>query len=87
MAQGLAAQGYIITASGSAQAADGTGVLMVGTRVQGDTMARPMMVASGTQSLAGIDQLFQQGYAIVGIADEFDPKTFRLVVQDWIGER
>jgi hypothetical protein len=87
VAQGLAAQGYIITASGSAQAADGTGVLMVGTRVQGDTMARPMMVASGTQSLAGIDQLFQQGYAIVGIADESDPKTFRLVVQDWIGER
>jgi hypothetical protein len=87
VAQGLAAQGYIITASGSAQAADGTGVLMVGTRVQGDTMARPMMVASGTQGLAGIDQLFQQGYAIVGIADESDPKTFRLVVQDWIGER
>jgi hypothetical protein len=87
VAQGLAAQGYIITASGSAQAADGTGVLMVGTRVQGDTMARPMMVASRTQGLAGIDQLFQQGYAIVGIADEFDPKTFRLVVQDWIGER
>jgi hypothetical protein len=87
VAQGLAAQGYIITASGSAQAADGTGVLMVGTRVQGDTMARPMMVASGTQSLAGIDQLFQQGYAIVGIADEFDPKTFRFVVLDWIGER
>ncbi|WP_433967670.1 hypothetical protein [Tunturiibacter gelidiferens] len=35
VAQSLAAHGYIITASGTAQAADGSGVLMVGTRVQG----------------------------------------------------
>jgi hypothetical protein len=87
VARSLAAQGYIITASGSAQAADGTGVLMVGTRVQGDTMPRPVMVVPLSQVLAGLKQLFQQGYAIVGIADEFDFKTSRLVVQDWIGER
>jgi hypothetical protein len=34
VAQSLAAQGYIVAASGSDQAADGSGVRMVGTRVQ-----------------------------------------------------
>ena len=61
--------------------------LMVGTRVQGDTMPRPMLVVSRTQDPTGIDQLFQQGYAVVCVSDEMDPDTFRLVVQDWIGER
>ena len=60
-AAGLAAQGYIITATGLA---DSTGdVYFVGTRVQGDTMARPFMVATGSQ----VSTLQQQGYATVGI--------------------
>jgi hypothetical protein len=86
VAQGLAAQGYIITASGSTQAADGTGVLMVGTRVQGDTMPRPMMIVPLAQEAAGLDQLFQQGYAIVGVANEFGTGPAG-VMRDWIGER
>ncbi|HXW63501.1 MAG TPA: hypothetical protein VEK74_00340, partial [Burkholderiaceae bacterium] len=60
-AAGLAAQGYIITATGLA---DSTGdVYFVGTRVQGDTMARPFMVATGSQ----VSTMQQQGYATVGI--------------------
>lgn len=60
-AAGLAAQGYIITAIGQA---DNLGNLyLVGTRVQGDTMARPFIAAPGGSQ----DQLMQQGYAIVGV--------------------
>jgi hypothetical protein len=86
VAQGLAAQGYIITASGSTQAADGTGVLMVGTRVQGDTMPRPMMIVPLAQESAGLNQLFQQGYAIVGVSNEFGTGPAG-VMRNWIGER
>jgi len=36
---------------------------LIGTRVQGDTLARPFIAApGGTQN-----QLMQQGYAIVGV--------------------
>jgi hypothetical protein len=87
VAQGLAAQGYIITASGSTQAADGTGVLMVGTRVQGDTMPRPMMIVPLAQDSAGVTQLFQQGYAIVGVSNEFGTGPAGVIMRDWIGER
>jgi hypothetical protein len=60
-AASLAAQGYIITAIG--QADDLGNLYLVGTRVQGDTMARPFIAApGGTQN-----QLMQQGYAIVGV--------------------
>lgn len=60
-AAGLAAQGYIITAIGQA---DNLGNLyLVGTRVQGDTMARPFIAAPGGSQ----DQLMQPGYAIVGV--------------------
>jgi len=61
-AAGLAAQGYIITATGLY---DSSGdVYIVGTRVQGDTMARPfMVVATGSQ----FSTMQQQGYATVGI--------------------
>jgi hypothetical protein len=61
VAAGLAAQGYIITAIGQA---DNLGNLyLVGTRVQGDTMARPFIAAPGGSQA----QLMQQGYAIVGV--------------------
>lgn len=57
----LAAQGYAITAIGQA---DSNGNLyLVGTRVQGDTMARPFIAAPGGSQ----EQLQQQGYAIVGV--------------------
>jgi hypothetical protein len=60
-AASLAAQGYIITAIGQS---DNLGNLyLVGTRVQGDTMARPFVAASGGSQT----QLMQQGYAIVGV--------------------
>ncbi|HWW21367.1 MAG TPA: hypothetical protein VNZ06_11215 [Steroidobacteraceae bacterium] len=69
----LASEGYIITATGLA---DGTGdILLVGTRVLGDTMPRPFMSASGAQ----VRTLQQQGYAIVGVifnAALNDPYTF-----------
>lgn len=61
VAAGLAGQGYIITAIGQA---DNLGNLyLVGTRVQGDTMARPFIAAPGGSQA----QLMQQGYAIVGV--------------------
>jgi len=60
-AAGLAAQGYIVTAIGQA---DSLGNLyLVGTRVQGDTMARPFIASPGGSQA----QLMQQGYAIVGV--------------------
>jgi hypothetical protein len=61
-AANLAAQGFIITATGLA---DSTGnILLVGTRVQGDTMARPFVVAQGSPA---IQAMMQQGYANVGV--------------------
>jgi len=72
-AASLAAQGYIITAIGQA---DSSGNLyLVGTRVQGDTMARPFMAVPGG---VAENQLMQQGYAIVGIifdSTQTDPYT------------
>ena len=60
-AASLAAQGYIITAIG--QADDLGDLYLVGIKVQGDTMARPFIAASGGSQ----NQLMQQGYAIVGV--------------------
>jgi hypothetical protein len=77
-ASALAAQGYIITAIGQA---DGTGDLyLVGTRAQGDTVARPFQAVSGSSKLQTSQQ---QGYAIVGVVVDLtqnDPYT-------WLGER
>jgi hypothetical protein len=59
----LAAQGYILTAmtpSGS-----GDSYILVGTRVQGDTMSRPFM--SAAQGIPGPIPLMQQGYAMVAV--------------------
>jgi hypothetical protein len=60
-AANLAAEGYIITASGSADAAGE--VFLVGTRVQGDTMPRPFMSARSQQ----VPMMLEQGYAIVAV--------------------
>lgn len=74
-AASLAAQGYIITAIGPA---DYLGNLyLVGTRVQGDTMARPFVAAQGNSA---IQTMMQQGYANIGVivndSNQTDPATY-----------
>ena len=74
-AANLAAQGFIITASGLA---DGSGnVVLVGTRVQGDTMPRPFVAAQGSSA---IQAMTQQGYAnvavIVDLSNPSNPYTY-----------
>jgi hypothetical protein len=59
-AAGLAAQGYIITAAGLADNAGD--VVLIGTRVQGDSMARPFKTAQASS----VATLMQEGYATVG---------------------
>lgn len=78
-AASLAAQGFIITATGLA---DGSGnVVLVGTRVQGDTMARPFVAAQGSSA---IQAMMQQGYASVGvIVDNSNPTN----PYTYLGER
>jgi hypothetical protein len=61
-ASNLAAQGYIITASGRED--DAGDVILVGTRVQGDTLPRPFVAAQG--DLQG-QMMEQQGYANVAV--------------------
>jgi hypothetical protein len=64
-AAGLAAQGYIITAIGGSDSSDS--FLVVGTRVQGDSMARPFVTAaSGSQTAT----VWQPGYATVGVVQD-----------------
>jgi hypothetical protein len=82
VAQQLAAQGYIITAMGGT-AADG--ILLVGTRVHGDTMPRPIKVIDVPQD-GGPAVLNQQGYAVVGLLYNFD-SSGNLLANYWIGER
>ena len=59
----LANAGYIITALGGNPT---TGFLLVGTRVQGDSLARPVLVVS-PKSGSDLDQLMKSGDAIVGL--------------------
>lgn len=60
MVQDLAAGGYIVTASTSTYAADGSGLTIVGTRFKGDTTPRPFL-----EEDVGMDQLMSGGYALV----------------------
>jgi hypothetical protein len=64
VAAGLAAQGYIITAFGGSNLNDS--YLLVGTRVQGDTMARPFVAC--TEDL--FTEVMQPGYALVGVLQD-----------------
>jgi hypothetical protein len=82
VAQQLAAEGYIITAIGGT-AADG--ILLVGTRVHGDSLARPMMVANLAADESP-ENIYQQGYAVVGFVYIVD-STGDLLAGYWIGER
>jgi hypothetical protein len=69
-AASLAAQGFIITATGLADSSGN--VLLVGTRVQGDTMARPFVAAQGSSA---IQAMMQQGYANVGVIVDLSNPT------------
>jgi hypothetical protein len=81
VASSLAAQGYIITAIGDDPTNGASGVVMVGTRVQGDTQPRQILVGP----LASTEgQITQEGYAIVGVVQYFSGTTLNGVI---IGER
>jgi hypothetical protein len=71
----LAAQGYIITAFGGNTT---DGFLLVGTRVQGDSLPRPIRIVPLGQQAA---QLWQPGYAIVAVLQNPDYSL------TYIGER
>ena len=64
VATDLAQAGYIITALGGDYS---DGILLVGTRVKGDSMPRPIMIIPAGQSPLA---LFQGGYAIVALINE-----------------
>jgi hypothetical protein len=81
--EALASQGYILTASGCTQAADGSGVVLVGTRVQGDTMPRPVMIGD---LLTGTElAVFAQGYANVAVVKLL--LNGAPVIVNYVGER
>jgi len=64
-ATNLAQQGYIITARGRAD--DGGSLYLVGTRVRGDTLARPFTVAHNSSEE---QSMLNEGYAIVGVLED-----------------
>lgn len=80
----LAGQGYIITAIEGQDTVDGSGVLVVGTRVKGDTMPRPIMVSPPEDS--AFNALTGQGYAMVAVANN-TAESGALVFKNFIGER
>jgi hypothetical protein len=69
-AASLAAEGFIITATGLADSSGN--ILLVGTRVQGDSMPRPFVAAQGSTA---IQAMMQQGYANVGVIVDFSNPT------------
>ncbi len=78
-AAALAAQGYIITAIGQADSSGG--LLLVGTRVHGDTLPRPFVSA---RSSSDYQSLQQHGYAIVGVIVDL---TQAVEPYTYLGER
>ena len=80
-AANLASQGYIITAVGIADSA--TDIVLVGTRVQGDTMPRPFM----STAIANDPTMFQQGYAMVASITYPSPTMADTYTIAYLGER
>jgi hypothetical protein len=80
VAASLAAQGYTLTAMGGD---DADGLVLVGTRVKGDTLARPVLIAAGATRAATEAQIQQQGYAIVGAVETVagDPTTLSVIAE------
>jgi hypothetical protein len=74
----LAAEGYIITATGIVD--DSGTVVLVGTRLAGDTAPRPFMAAQGGVQISAMQS---QGYATVGVI--FNPAT--TLNYTYLGER
>jgi hypothetical protein len=83
VATNLASEGYIITAIEGQDTVDGSNVLVVGTRVKGDTLARPFLVVS---SAANLNQITAQGYAVVGVVNNTDASG-DLLFKNFLGER
>jgi hypothetical protein len=54
----------------------------VGTRVKGDSMARPILIVPLGGDLAPLSK----GYAVVGLAYEYNASS-QLIANPWIGER
>lgn len=79
----MANAGYILTASGTTHAADGSGVVLVGTRVLGDTMPRPVM--AGDLFSAVTATIMTQGYAVVATTRVY--QGLSLTTQKVVGER
>jgi hypothetical protein len=80
-AANLASQGYIITAIGLADSA--ADIVLVGTRVQGDTMPRPFM----STAIANDPTVFQQGYAMIGTIDYPSPTVPNTLATIVLAER
>lgn len=91
VATNLANAGYIITAIGGGDSLsiepnpNADSVIMVGTRVKGDTMSRPILTVIEPPT-ASLTQMEQQGYAVVGVLFK-DDSTGNLLTRTWIGER
>jgi hypothetical protein len=82
VAKQLSAEGYIITALGGT-AADG--LLLVGTKVHGDTLPRPFLFQN-TVTGGNPNALANGGYAIIGFLVNLDSEG-NLLANDWIGQR
>jgi hypothetical protein len=76
-ATALATAGYIITAIGELDDHAGT-VILVGTRVQGDTLPRSMLIVTWGYGQDGVSfaGLEQGGYAPIGILQTFGNSTY-----------
>ncbi len=72
----IASDGYVITALGRD---GGGGLIFVGSRVAGDTIARPLLV---TTNELEVDPLLRRGYAIVGWVSDPGANTWT-----WIGQQ
>jgi hypothetical protein len=87
-ATALANAGYIITAIGGGDAignaANADSVIMVGTRVQGDTLPRPVQIVSEPPSPPSF-AILEQGYSVVGVVFHVDASGN--LTRTWIGER
>ena len=82
----LANEGYILTADGGTQAVDGSGIILVGTRVQGDTMPRPINVGAYTTTSDSSTVTTQSGYASVAVVQLYDTSG-TITSYQLIGER
>lgn len=81
VASNLAAQGYIITAMGDDASDSASNIIMVGTRVQGDTAPRSILLVPFTGNTS---QFAANGYAVVGVIPSISGGTLN---GTWITER